>query len=159
MTQRRARSDRTVSDPPVVEAETGGVYRLDAQVGFRLRQAAQRHHAIFAHLMPDELTPRQWAVLAKLRECGPSPQNLLGRRTAMDAATIKGVVDRLHARGLVEINADITDARRRTIGLTPNGSALVHSAAHVADAVTRDTLAPLTAREREVLLQLLAKIS
>ena len=77
----------------------------------------------------------------------------------MDAATIKGVVDRLRARGLVETRPDETDARRRTIGLTPDGAALVHAAAPVADAVTRDTLAPLTARERDVLLHLLAKIS
>ena len=41
-----------------------------------------------------------WAVLAKLTETGPCAQNVLGRLTAMDVATIKGVIDRLTARGL-----------------------------------------------------------
>ncbi len=157
MAQGRAGSERTVSNMPPSDADA--TYQLDTQVGFRLRQAAQRHHAIFGRVMPADLTPRQWAVLAKLRETGPSPQNLLGRRTAMDAATIKGVVDRLRARDLIDTNADEADARRRTIGLTTVGAALVASAAHLADEITRETLAPLTARERTVLLDLLAKIS
>ena len=60
-----------------------------------LRLAQQRHTTIFASLMIEELTPTQWAAIAKLKEIGPSSQNLLGRLTAMDGATIKGVIDRL----------------------------------------------------------------
>src|SRR5206468_1789491 len=41
-------------------------YRLDDQVGFVLRQAQQRHTALFASLMIEGLTPTQWAALAKL---------------------------------------------------------------------------------------------
>src|ERR1700722_10722267 len=74
-------------------------YVLDEQVGFALRQAQQRHTTIFAAKMIEDLTPTQWAALAKLREVGDCSQNHLGRLTAMDAATIKGVVDRLTARG------------------------------------------------------------
>ena len=68
---------------------------LDDQVGFVLRQAQQRHTTIFAAEMIEGLTPTQWAALAKLREVGACSQNHLGRLTAMDAATIKGVIDRL----------------------------------------------------------------
>jgi hypothetical protein len=68
-------------------------YVLDEQVGFALRQAQQRHTTIFAAKMIEDLTPTQWAALAKLRELGDCSQNHLGRLTAMDAATIKGVVD------------------------------------------------------------------
>ena len=42
-----------------------------------------------------EVTTTQFAALAKLAEQGPLSQNQLGRATAMDAATIKGVVGRL----------------------------------------------------------------
>ena len=72
-----------------------GGYRLEDQVGFYLRRAGQRHAAIFAEYMTDDLTPTQWAALVKLAEFVSLSQNLLGRETAMDAATIKGVVDRL----------------------------------------------------------------
>ena len=43
-----------------------GGYRLEDQVGFYLRRAGQRHAAIFAEHMTDELTPTQWAALVKL---------------------------------------------------------------------------------------------
>src|SRR5271166_2964699 len=45
-------------------------YVLDDQVGFLLRQAHQRHTTIFATEMIEDLTPTQWAALAKLRELG-----------------------------------------------------------------------------------------
>ena len=56
--------------------------------------------------MGEEVTPTRWAVLAKLYQTGPSSQNRLGRLTAMDAATIKGVVDRLIERRLIETRPD-----------------------------------------------------
>ena len=146
--------DRTGASPSAADD-----YRLDAQVGFLLRRAGQRHHAIFAKGMPTGVTPRQWAALAKLYETGPSPQNLLGRRTAMDAATIKGVVDRLRTRGFVVAMQDAQDARRRTIALTQAGEDFVRIAADAAQKITSDTLAPLTPAECATLIALLAKIS
>ena len=53
--------------------------------------------------MIEDLTPTQWAALAKLRELGDCSQNHLGRLTAMDAATIKEVVDRLTVRGFTTV--------------------------------------------------------
>ena len=81
-------------------------YVLEEQIGFILRQVWQRHAAIFAREIGINLTPTQWAALAKLTETGPCSQNQLGRLTAMDVATIKGVIDRLTARGLTETSAD-----------------------------------------------------
>ena len=51
-----------------------GPYVLDEQVGFVLRQAQQRHTTIFAAEMIEDLTPTQWAALAKLRELGDCSQ-------------------------------------------------------------------------------------
>src|SRR5262245_432885 len=82
-------------------------YVLDEQVGFILRQVWQRHTAIFARDIGTNLTPTQWAALSKLAETGPCSQNQLGRLTAMDVATIKGVIDRLTARGLTETSPDL----------------------------------------------------
>ncbi|MGH6741977.1 MAG: MarR family winged helix-turn-helix transcriptional regulator, partial [Bradyrhizobium sp.] len=81
-------------------------YILDQQVGFILRQVWQRHATIFAREIGINLTPTQWAALAKLTETGPCSQNQLGRLTSMDVATIKGVIDRLSARGLTETSPD-----------------------------------------------------
>src|SRR5882762_2867235 len=87
-------------------------YVLEEQIGFILRQVWQRHATIFAREIGINLTPTQWAALAKLTETGPCSQNQLGRLTAMDVATIKGVIDRLTARGLTETSADPEDGRK-----------------------------------------------
>jgi MarR family transcriptional regulator, lower aerobic nicotinate degradation pathway regulator len=133
-------------------------YVLDEQVGFLLRQVSQRHAALFAEGIGDDLTPTQWAALAKLAELGPTSQNLLGRRTAMDAASIKGVVDRLTRRGLVETRPDPEDGRRLLVALTRAGRALAAETAPRALAVTDATLAPLDPGERATLVTLLGKL-
>jgi MarR family transcriptional regulator, lower aerobic nicotinate degradation pathway regulator len=135
-----------------------GAYLLDEQVGFILRQAQQRHTNIFAALMIEELTPTQWAALAKLNETGSCSQNQLGRLTAMDVATIKGVIDRLSARGLTETSADPDDGRRLLVSLTRAGQQLAEKAAPNALLISKETLAPLDARERETLFALLNKL-
>ena len=133
-------------------------YVLDEQIGFILRQVSQRHAVIFARDIGIDLTPTQWAALAKLQENGACSQNQLGRLTAMDVATIKGVIDRLTARGLTETAPDPEDGRRLVVSLTRAGQQLAEKAAPNALAISRETLAPLDAREQEVLLGLLNKL-
>jgi len=147
------RSDRDIEDEAIES------YRLVDQVGFLMRVANQRHTAIFASRMIEGLTPPQFATLAKLREVGPCSQNRLGRLVHLDAATIKGVVDRLSGRGFVLTAEDPLDRRRRAVGLTERGHAVADAAILVAREITEATLEPLTASEREQLIRLLRKIS
>lgn len=133
-------------------------YVLEDQIGFILRQVWQRHATIFAKEIGINLTPTQWAALAKLTETGPCSQNQLGRLTAMDVATIKGVIDRLTARGLTETSSDPQDGRRLLISLTRAGQAMAEKAAPNALAISKQTLAPLDAKERETFVALLSKL-
>ncbi len=136
-----------------------GGYRLEDQVGFQLRRASQRHGAIFAAHMLAELTPTQWAALVKLAERETVSQNLLGRETAMDAATIKGVVDRLQRRGLVETRSDPDDGRRMLIAITPEGKRLVEGGVRHGLDISTETLKPLKPAEQQLLLDLLKRIA
>ena len=133
-------------------------YRLDDQIGYVLRRVTQRHLAIFAAAIP-EVTTTQFAVLARLAEVGPLSQNHLGRATAMDAATIKGVVDRLAKLGFVETAADPDDRRRLTVSLTTDGAAIVSAKVATALQVSAETLAPLTAEEATILKSLLVRLT
>ena len=133
-------------------------YILDEQIGFILRLVSQRHAVIFARDIGINLTPTQWAAVSKLAETGPCSQNLLGRHTAMDVATIKGVIDRLTARGLTETSPDPEDGRRLLVSLTRAGQQLAEKAAPNALAISRETLAPLDAKERETLVALLDRL-
>ena len=133
-------------------------YVLDEQVGFLMRAAMQRHTAIFTKRMVEALTQTQFAALAKLYEVGPCSQNHLGRLIYLDAATIKGVVDRLGARGFVTALNDPTDRRRRAVTLTERGRAVTEEAMRVATKITAATLAPLTEDERRLVTRLLKKL-
>jgi DNA-binding MarR family transcriptional regulator len=77
----------------------------------------------------------------------------------MDAATIKGVVDRLLKRGFVTTRPDPADGRRTLIALTPKGADLIAAATPAAEAITAATVEPLSPGERQLLLELLAKIA
>jgi len=134
-------------------------YRLHDQIGFLLRQANQRHIAIFGARMGDRLTTTQWSALVTLAEQEPISQNQLGRETSMDVATIKGVVDRLVARGLVRTAPDPRDGRRLVLGITEDGRATIARNLATAAEVTRETLAPLTPGERILLAELLRRIA
>ena len=156
-----AHNDKTACvDPQAQEApqvDTGS-WRLGDQVGFLLRRAQQRHLAIFAEHIND-LTPTQFSTLAVLGQEGPLSQNELGRRTAMDTATIKGVVDRLRARGLVETTRNPGDKRRLDVQLTTTGAELISPRLAASIEISAATLEPLTENEGRQLLSLLRKIS
>ena len=89
-------ADPLNSDSPESDAD----YVLEQQAGHLLRRAHQRHAAIFQGLIGDsQLTTLQFAALVRLRDLGEVSQNQLGRLTAMDAATMQGVIKRLGGRG------------------------------------------------------------
>ncbi len=133
-------------------------YVLDDQVGHLLRKVNQRHTGLFSDLMPTDLTPTRFAAMVRLFEHGSLSQNELGRMTAMDIATIKGVVDRLRERQLIESRKDPADARRQLINLTRKGERLVKAGIPAALEVTSQTVEPLSKAETKQLVQLLKKI-
>ena len=134
-------------------------YLLDEQAGFLMRVAMQRHTSIFTARMIENLTQTQFAALAKLFEVGGCSQNHLGRLIYLDAATIKGVVDRLGARGFVTALSDPNDRRRRAVALTERGREVTEAAMKVAAEITAATLAPLSAEEQRLMTRLLKKLS
>lgn len=143
---------------PITTVTPDSGYRLEQQVGFILRQASQRHAAIFAARIPEQLTATQFSTMVRLQEVGPCSQNKLGRLTAMDGATIKGVTDRLIQRGFVEARIDPEDGRRRMLALTPSGLDAVARAIPAGLEISAETLEPLSAEEREQFLKLLKKL-
>ncbi len=132
-------------------------YQLDAQIGYRLRLANQKHLEVFARLLP-EVTPTQFAVLARLAEIGEVSQNQLGRLIHMDAATTKGVVSRLAKKGFVASKASLTDRRRLLISLTESGRSFTRDALGKARQISRETVTNLTDGEAALLNELLNKL-
>ena len=133
---------------------------MEEQAGHLLRRAHQRHTALFArHIGAAALTPTQWAALYKLSELGTASQSQLGRLTAIDAATLQGLVRRVIQRGLVAQRQDAADRRRNLLRLTRPGAALVAACIPLAQRITRLTLAPLSPEERKALVRLLRRLA
>lgn len=105
------------------------------------------------------LTPMQFATMAALLEVGACSQNELGRLSALDQATVKGIVDRLRNRGLLKSIKDPLDRRRIVITHTPLGRELTEKAIHLARGISAEALKPITAAEQKQLIKLLIKIS
>ena len=145
------------TDPISDRAITSETYVLDAQIGYKLRIANQKHLEIFAREIP-EVTPTQFAVLARLLEVGQVSQNHLGRLVGTDAATTKGVVSRLAKNNYVDVLRSDADKRRLLISLTKKGvwetQKFIKKAARVSE-LTTSKLSPKQARK---LNDLLAKL-
>ncbi|MET0219379.1 MAG: MarR family winged helix-turn-helix transcriptional regulator [Pseudorhodoplanes sp.] len=150
---------RTKTKPVTRPTAKSSHYVLDEQVGFLLRLAMQRHTSIFMSQMTAKLTQTQFAALAKLLEVGPCSQNHLGRLIYLDAATIKGVVDRLKLRKFITTQSDPGDRRRRAITLTEQGRAATRQAIEIAGNITATTMVPLSAEEQRTIVRLLKKLT
>ena len=141
------------------EAPVGQPYLVEDQIGFLIRRAHQRASAIFEQVMDGmDVTPVQYAALAKLHDLGPTSQNQLGRMVGIDPATMFGVAGRLARRGLVSPSVDPNDARLVLLTLTPTGRDIVEQMKARGPEVSARTLEPLSAEEAETLRALLARI-
>jgi DNA-binding MarR family transcriptional regulator len=150
-TAKRSGAPRRLDDPES--------YQLEAQIGFVLRRAHQKATSIFNAVMGEfGVTPTQFAALAKLDDAGRVSQNELGRLTAMDPATIWGVINRLIRQGYVAQSPDPGDARLVMVELTEEGRKATLSMKAVAAEVSRETLHPFTDAEARQLLALLGRL-
>ncbi|HUT50747.1 MAG TPA: MarR family winged helix-turn-helix transcriptional regulator [Alphaproteobacteria bacterium] len=155
-----AKSERPATEAAGQNGPGQSGYLLEEQIGHILRRAHQRASAIFsAQFAEFELTPTQFAALAKIGDGGEVSQNRIGRLTAMDPATVQGVIGRLEKRGLIASKPDPDDRRRTLWRLTAKGADLLASAVPSGIRTTEATLAPLGVREQRVLIDLLGRLS
>jgi DNA-binding MarR family transcriptional regulator len=135
-------------------------YELSDQIGHLLRRAYQRHTAIFQRRISDlDVTAIQFAVLVAIRDGGTLPLTRIGAATAIDPATLRGVVSRLSERDLITSQNDEADRRQRLVSLTPKGRDLVARLLPDAVEITRETLSPLNPAEVLAIGFLLKKLS
>lgn len=134
-------------------------YDVSAQVGHLLRKAYQRHLAIFGQTIGDpKLTSVQFAVLSASLRLGPSSMSDLGKATAIDSATVRGIIERLKARELIELTTNPDDRRKSAVVLTDQGRRLVEDTTPAAQRVSDLTMSDLNDVERVAVLFLLRKL-
>lgn len=117
-----------------------------------IKQAASRR------LRHRRLSPQQfWLLVAIHEQPGPSLRELAGRRL-MDSPTASRMVELLVRRGLVRIEADPEDRRRRSILLSERGAALVRSLHPLARQIREAVQEGLGEPEAETLRGLLLRV-
>ncbi len=134
-------------------------YNLDDQIGYLLRKAYQRHLAIFQQYIGDsQLTAVQFTVLYTVNLFGDCSQKKLVEHTAIDQATIRGIVERLIKRELLVQQPDQNDKRKVTISITAMGRQLFAEILDNAKSISDKTLEPLNPAEILALIHTLKKI-
>ncbi|VVD60539.1 MarR family winged helix-turn-helix transcriptional regulator [Pandoraea anhela] len=134
-------------------------YDFHDQIGHLLRRAYQRHVSIFQSAIPDsDLTAAQFVALCTVKEKKSCSLNDIVKTTAIDQATIRGVVERLKARNLIEVEPDPTDGRKLLVRATSAGLALIERTVPFAEEVTERTYGALNPAERVALMFLLRKM-
>lgn len=149
-----------MQQPPHKPGQPPPNYDFSEQVGHLLRRAYQRHVAIFQQVIPDDrLTGAQFSVLCALRDHGAISMSEICRETAIDQATVRGIVERLKTRGLINTSADAVDRRKVIVALTEPGVALLNDVIPSAHRVSELTIANLNPAEQVALSYLLRKLA
>lgn len=135
-------------------------YDVTEQIGHLLRRAGQRHTAIFQRNIGDsQLTAIQFVTLCALYDRGPCSQVDLVEATAVDQATIRGIIKRLKDRGLVLISTSLEDRRKVVISLSTEGIKLIEKTIPKARRISELTMEKLNPAERVAIIYLLKKMS
>lgn len=116
------------------------------------------HRALSASLAEEGLRLSHYAALTALSDFGPLVQGELADRLAVDRAHMVGHLDDLERLGLVARTRDPEDRRRMIVTLTAEGAARLPSLHAAAQRSQRDLLDVLSNRERQSLVDLLARV-
>ena len=133
--------------------------RLLSKPTWLISQISIHAHRLLTYaLATDNARGYHYRLLAALDEFGPASQATLGRRTDMDRSDVVAALNDLSAGGLVKRAADPVDRRRNVITITSAGRARLERLDDVLAGVREQLLTPLSGRERQVLIDLLARV-
>lgn len=135
-------------------------YDFSQQIGHLLRRAYQRHVAIFQQTVPEsQLTAAQFVVLCAVHDHPGCEVTDVVRATAIDEASVRGIVERLKWRELLTVAHEPGDTRHMRLTLTAAGVALHQQTVPHAHEISEQTFGAMSADERKTLVALLRKMS
>lgn len=140
-------------------ASEAAEFPLNVHNAHLIRRAHQRATALFQQMLgANKVTPTQLAVLGTLHDCPDLPQNELGRRTAIDTATLSSMLRRLEAAGLIERLPSPQDQRVQLVRLSAEGRALTAPLIPISMQLSAAVLEPIPPAERARFVELLTLV-
>jgi DNA-binding MarR family transcriptional regulator len=134
---------------------------LNRIVGYQLVQAGIVTGSNFMRAVgkPHKLRPVEFTILQLIRETPHISPTVLARALAMTTPSITAWLDKLSKRKLLIREKSVSDGRGQKLALTDSGSALVEKALAILLESEAALLAHLSLGEREMLLEILQKIT
>ena len=132
------------------------LFALARSPGHLLHRAEQRAEEVFAALLDDDnVTLRQFAVLAAVAEQAGLTQTDLVRITGIDRSTLADMMSRMEKKGLIAREKSSEDKRAKSVRLTGKGRARMGDAAPHAMAADEAILNALPKNKRRAFLETL----
>jgi MarR family transcriptional regulator, temperature-dependent positive regulator of motility len=132
------------------------VHRVEAHLARRFHQVCLGTLAEVTEV--ESLSPMEYGVLGSLDDAPGIDQRRLADRVGIDVVTAHHLVERLERLGLVKRQVDPADRRSRMLQLTPAGIKLRRQLRPRVLAAQDRMTASLSAAERRILVELLARI-
>jgi DNA-binding MarR family transcriptional regulator len=133
---------------------------LTRHTGFLINRIAVVARKQFAARLESlDLNLRMWGVLNVLDVEGAITQQSLGRSVGIDPSSMVATIDELESRGLVERRRHPSDRRAHALYLTEAGTDTLADGRALARQAQDELLAPLDAKERKQLHELLLRVA
>jgi DNA-binding MarR family transcriptional regulator len=146
-------------DRPCDGNTSGTPIRLASTPGYLIRRSQAVHNALWAELVPGDLTGPQYAVLCVLAAFPHSDPHQVARFASLDKSSSADVVARLVRKAWVQRTRNPDDARRYQLSLTAAASIALSSITPHAGAVQEALLAPLRTTRRPTFVRELASVA
>lgn len=142
-----------------IAADTTQLRELYRRPGFMIRRCHQIAVSVFANECREvDLTTTQYGILFVLSHYPGIDQISLARLLSLDRSTTGMVVARLEERGLLRRATAPQDKRKRVLQLTPAAEKLLVRVQPDVRRAQERLLAPFTAAEQKLLLDLLGRL-
>lgn len=132
---------------------------LDNTLGFILGRVSRKvHYRLDEIFKANDITIEQWVGLRMIDEEGPLCQKGLADRMEKNQNTIKALIDRLEAKGLVERTVNLQDKRNLILTVTTGGKDLIRTLSPLEEKINETIEGALTPRQVETCKALLLKL-
>ena len=136
------------------------VLQLESHLGYWLRRVSNAVSGAFSRALHEKQTSvAEWVLLRELHERGPTAPGELADSLGFTRGAVSKIVDKLDAKGWVQTDAKEGDSRFRLLSLTGAGRRNLPVLAEIADQNDARYFDCLSAKEKNVLRELLIKLA
>ncbi|XXD10124.1 MarR family winged helix-turn-helix transcriptional regulator [Klebsiella sp. R445] len=130
----------------------------DSSLMHLMRRAGQHSSMCWTQCVDTGLSAVQYAILVVLAEEATCDQQTLGNRAGFDKATGTYVIDRMTKSGLLDVQIDPQNRRRKLVRMTASGEAMLAQMIEQAKSAEKMITAGLDAQDISDLKRLLSKL-